>query len=163
MMSQSHNILVNRTHRPFKLASALLSFIRGSPNDVHYQALPGITSTQASGSNTSNSRTKKDTIPEVQETVRMRMWIRSPLSFLPVNHVERFDIGTSTLILVQGVEVFPKHYHSSFRPFDANPVVASTAPDILFDITILHCCLDICSAMIKDMEYSNDDCNPRQI
>ena len=47
IMSQSH--LVNCAHRPFELASAPLSFIGGSPNDVHYQALPGVMSTQASG------------------------------------------------------------------------------------------------------------------
>jgi len=49
------------------------------------------------------------------------------------------------------------------QTFDANSTVAPTAPDILYNIAILHCCLDICPAMIIDTEYSNDECSPRQI
>lgn len=119
IMSESHNILVDRTHRSFKLARAPLPFVRtdmGSPNYVYNDAnrasvftLPGVTSTQASGGNASRSRKgkiKKDVIPDElkKQLVEIgwvddddkgdenELWIRTPLSLLPVNYMERLDL-----------------------------------------------------------------------
>jgi len=88
----------------------------GSPNYVYNDAnhasvftLPGVTSTQASGGNASRSRKgkiKKDVIPDElkKQLVEIgwvddddkgdesELWIRTPLSLLPVNYMERLDL-----------------------------------------------------------------------
>lgn len=108
-MSESHNILVDRTHRPFRLARAPLPFVPtdiGSPNYVHN---PDSDFTFfANGTHKARVGTKgnmKDAIPaelrrqlveigwvdDEGEGDEKEVWIRTPVAMLPVTSIERLD------------------------------------------------------------------------
>ncbi|KAF5359637.1 hypothetical protein D9756_003121 [Leucocoprinus leucothites] len=146
LMSDSHNILVDRTHRPFKLARAPLPFVPtdiGSPNYVHDEDdtfFPHANMSYKGTSSTSNSTVKpqkgnmtKDIIPvelrrqlveigwaddEVQGDEK-EMWTRTPVSLLPVNQVEKLDLQRSE-------SQHPHHgSHSPTAPALSSPAASS--------------------------------------
>jgi hypothetical protein len=126
LMSESHHILLDRTHRPFKLARAALPFMPadiGSPDYVHNEHDAVITSNSAShhsansaGAGSHRSAVKarkgnmnKDAIPvELRKQLveigwvnddvegdEKEVWIRTPVSLLPVSQVEKLDLQRS--------------------------------------------------------------------